>query len=326
MVGLRRFWNAFKAVAILLSFVINFILIIVLLVVLQQLFVIKTGIVQPLINGLHSSFVGLDEARIITTIKVQDTIPVKLDIPLQQNTVVTLTGDVPLRVAAAFTLADGTTLRGQVAITLPKDLQLPVALNLNVPVDSSLPITLNVPVDIPLNQSQLHDVADRLRGLFDPLVRLFGNLPDDWNGVIIQVGNALGGNPTDLWRGNKYTDDPWPGFKTGLYPPDPNAVPSVAAPVQPIGGTPGPTPTLITSGSGLGDLVQPPADGSVPVDPNAGNNNSNSGNNRSTTNPVAATPLPSGPTPTLTIIQGAGQPAAPTQVNDLGIITPTPAP
>src|ERR1041385_5271746 len=111
MVALKRWWNGFKTFAIIFSFITNFVLILVLLFVVLLIFQIKNGIAEPLVTGLHGSFVGLDEARILTTISVDDTIqvndsinvkdtihvndtiPVKLNIPLQQNTTVVLTSD-----------------------------------------------------------------------------------------------------------------------------------------------------------------------------------------------------------------------------------------
>src|SRR5581483_9959098 len=158
MVRIKALWGAFQNLVTIFSFIINLVLILVVIILLMLIFDIKNGIAQPLIGGLHSSFVGLDEARIITTINVNDT--------------------VPIRANTSFTLRDGTTLNGLVNIQLPRGLQLPVALNLNVPVDSTLPIdlkvpvNLNVPVDIPLNQTQLHGPFDKLKTLFDPFDRL----------------------------------------------------------------------------------------------------------------------------------------------------------
>jgi hypothetical protein len=295
MVRIKAFWNAFKNFAILLSFIMNFVLILVLLVVVQQIFAIKAGILEPLVTGLHSSFVGLGEARIITNIKVEDTIPVKLDVPLDTSTVVTLTQDVPIRVPAGFTLSDGTTLRGTVALTLPTGLALPVALKLNVPIDQSLPITLNVPVDIALSQTQLNDVAHRLEGLFDPLVRLIGNLPNDWNEAAVWIGQIMAGTAPDIWGPNHYTTDPWPGFTTGLVPPDAGSTGDTGALPPTDTGLPpvpsGPTPTL-----------------SMPT-PEGG---------QEAPDVIEATAVP----PTAEPTQGP----SPTPVEDLGIITATPAP
>src|SRR4051812_12867723 len=97
LLRIRAFWNSFKDIAILISFITNFILIIVLLFVGLLIFQIKGLVQDQLINGLYSSFVGLDGAHIVTTISVSEPkLPVKLSIPLQQNTNVTLTDNVQI--------------------------------------------------------------------------------------------------------------------------------------------------------------------------------------------------------------------------------------
>src|SRR5512138_1056934 len=103
----RVWWNSFKTVAILFSFIMNLILLVVLLIVVMQIFKIKNGIAEPLVDGLHKNFVGLDEAVIIRTIQVDDSIPVVFDLPLNQSTNVVLTSDVPLAANATFTLPGG---------------------------------------------------------------------------------------------------------------------------------------------------------------------------------------------------------------------------
>jgi hypothetical protein len=286
-------WNTFKSIAIWFSFIMNFIMLLVLIFVVALIFQIKNGIAEPLIVGLHSSFVGLDQARILTTIDVNDTInvkdtiivndtiPVRLNIPLKQDTNVVLTRDVPLRLPTTFTLRDGTALSGTVSLALPAGLQLPVALDLNVPVDEPLPITLNVPVDlkvpinlkvpvdIPLNQTQLHDPFDKLRGLFDPFVRALGNLPGSWGEVPDFARRAASGQ-VNLLANNPYTERPWGNFTTGNGTgtpspmlPDQSATsvpsdnPSTAVPTDAANGT--------TNGAATGgtDGGNPAADGSA---------------------------------------------------------------
>lgn len=310
MVEIKRIWNAFKTIAILLSFVINFVLIITIFILLSLIFQIKTGLVQPLVNGLHSSFVGLDEATINTTITVKDTVPVKLNIPYSADTVVRLTEGVPVHVnGASFTLSDGTTLRGAVTLTLPKDLQLPVHLDINVPVDDKLPITLKVPVSIALNQTELHAPFDKLRGLLDPFVRILGNLPDDWGGVWPMVGQILGGHPPNLLASNKYIEHPWPGNTTGAGPvtPGPTKVPSTP-------GTNVPVPTAT--------IPPPPTEGNTGNQPTTVSPTTEAPTTVSTTPaPPTATPTPENTVePTLTNTPGP----SPTHVEDLGFITLTP--
>ncbi|HRF93941.1 MAG TPA: hypothetical protein PLZ51_02040, partial [Aggregatilineales bacterium] len=59
---------------VIFSFIVNIILVLVLVVAGLFIFHIKAQVAQPLVAGLHSSFVGLDNATIDWTIPVRDTI------------------------------------------------------------------------------------------------------------------------------------------------------------------------------------------------------------------------------------------------------------
>ena len=304
MVRIRSLWNSFKDVAILISFITNFILIIVLLFVGLLIFQIKNYASDQLITGLYKSFVGLDSAHIITNINVNDpALPVKLNIPLNQDTTVVLTSDVQIsRAQTSFTLGDGTTLHGVVTITLPKGLSLPVALNLSVPVDSSIPINLNVPVDIPLDKTQLHDPFSNLRSVLRPYVRLLNNLPNSWSEVPGFAANVLAGK-VNLNQENDTSQNPWPGFCTGLPTPPPN---------QPL---PTAAPYCVTPGAPAGTAISPAPGGPTPtlppfVTPAPG----------STAFPTASAPLSGGGSPS----GNNPPPPTPTLGDDFGIITATP--
>jgi hypothetical protein len=312
MVGLRRFFKAFQHIAIIFSFIFNFVFLIVLVFVLFLLFRINNGIVEPLVTGLHSSFVGLDEARIITTINVQDRIPVVLDIPLQQNTDVRLTAPVALAANAEFTLpGGGGSIRGTVNIVLPQGLVLPVALDLNVPVNSELDIALEVPVDISLQETQLHDPFQRLIKLFDPLARIFTNAPNDWDEVwaLVQAGEA-----PNLLEDNSYIRDPWEGYVTGLDPNAPTFTPTVPG----FGGDAGEVPPNAPGTTPIYALLTPGAD--------TGAGTEGGSPAASATADVIIVPL----TGTPGAPDSGGQPEQPqaspegSPVPDLGIITPTP--
>jgi hypothetical protein len=112
MERLKKFWDAFKDIAILFSFVVNFVLVVVLLVVsipaLRATFALKTGMVEPLLTDLDDAFIGLGEATIDTTVQIDEPIPIQFDLPLdqplpidfqlpiEQNTTVVLNAPVPL--------------------------------------------------------------------------------------------------------------------------------------------------------------------------------------------------------------------------------------
>lgn len=235
MRALRKFGRFFKNFMIVFSFIVNVVLIVVVLGLVLFIFDIKNNVVTPLITGLHSSFVGLDEATIDWTIPVRDTVPVRFDLPLNQQTVVTLTEPVPLAVAATITLPGvGQLNNAQVFLNLPQGLELPVQLNLTVPVDQQLDVALDVRAVIPLSQTQLHDPVANLRLVFEPIVRALYNLPDDFGAAGQLIGDMLTGRSVDLMAESDYSRDPWRGYSltAGLNYDMNEPVPPENRPVQ----------------------------------------------------------------------------------------------
>jgi hypothetical protein len=219
---LRALGRFFWRFMVIFSFIVNIVLVIVVIGLLLFLFDIKNNIAEPLVTGLHSSFVGLDQATIDWTIPVRADVPVNLDIPLQTNTVVTLTEDVPLTVVAQIYAGALTVNNATVSLTLPTGTNLPVSLDIPVEVrDQTLPVSLDVRAVIPLEQTQLHDVAENLRLLFEPLAVGLTNLPSNFSEVGPFVGDLFAGR-VDLLQENAYTQQPWPGFSTtaGLNYPE----------------------------------------------------------------------------------------------------------
>lgn len=214
-VGLWRF-------LLVLSVIVNVVLLVVVIGLVLLIFNIKNDIAIPLVAGLHSSFVGLDSATIDWTIPVREDVPVNLNIPLKQDTVVVLTEAVPLSVVANITAPGLTVSNATVNLSLPVGLRLPVSLDLEVDVDDSLPVELDVRAVIPLRDTQLHDVATSLRLLLEPIAIGLYNLPDDFNGALAMIGDVLAGNPPDLLAENDYSRNPWQGFSitAGLNYPE----------------------------------------------------------------------------------------------------------
>ncbi|MCI0713534.1 MAG: hypothetical protein L0154_25480 [Chloroflexi bacterium] len=214
MQRMRELWIGFKNFAIILSFIVNIVLLVIVVALLVLIFQIKNDVAEPLIDGLHSNFVGLNEARIVADIEVDDEIPISFTLPLEQNTNVVLSSDVVLNnVPAVFTIdGGGGTITGSVAITLPRDTILPVTLDLDVPVDQQIPINLTVPVNIALENTQLSEPFTNLRDLVDPYVRMLDNLPDDWDETTDFAFNTVRGR-TDLLEETEGSRNPWPGFE-----------------------------------------------------------------------------------------------------------------
>ena len=208
MERVKNFWIAFKDIALIFSFAVNFVLVVVLLVVslpaLGAVFTLKTDVVEPLLHDLDTAFVGLGEATIVTTVQIDESIPIQFDLPLAQplpiyfdlnidkDTIVTLQQAVPLyNMPAQFNLpGGGGVINGSVSLALPAGLPLPIHLsmtvpvsqtipvNLNVPVDHNVPIQLSVPVRITLGESGLDPVVEGLRGAIRPIQVQIEKLPD----------------------------------------------------------------------------------------------------------------------------------------------------
>ena len=135
--NLKSVWKAFANVAIVFSFIVNFVLVLVLLLAIGPIFQAKTGIVEPLLTDLDQAFLGLGETEINTTVAVDQEIPIRFtlplsqplgldfDLPINQATTVRLTQNVQLNRPAQFTLpGGGGAINGSVNLVLPAGLPL----------------------------------------------------------------------------------------------------------------------------------------------------------------------------------------------------------
>ncbi len=240
----REFWIAFRNFAVIFSFIMNFALVIILLFVVYLIFHIKNGIAEPLVDGLHSNFVGLNDAQIETTVIVNDEIPIDFELTVEDTVVVVLAEPAVIdNVPARFDIiGGGGSITGTVDITLPAGTPLTINLTLLVPVSQQIPVVLNVPVDIALNETQLSIPFTNLRQLFEPYVKMLDNLPSDWDQVPEFTFDTLNGE-TDLLRETDGSRNPWPadGFE-----PSPDVVES---------GSPSGSPDVNTTN------INPEADG-----------------------------------------------------------------
>lgn len=195
----RKPWEAFKNFAIVFSFIVNFVLILVLLFVAPLIIPIVADIAVPIVGGLNESFVDMEKASILQTIRVSDTIPISFILPLRETTVVTLTDSVILgSVPTQFSLpGGGGAIYGAVTLSLPAGLALPVALNVDVPVDQIVPVQLDVNVDIPLNQTELGKPFNQLKDLFGPIDGLLRDLPSSNSELGDRVKSAITGSSTE---------------------------------------------------------------------------------------------------------------------------------
>lgn len=194
---------AFWTIASLISITVNVILIAIVLVLVTQLFRIKQVLQVGVIDGLYQNFVKMDEASIITTIQVSDTItvndtiPVVFDLPLKQGTEIILTKDTPIRRATVYLngqpVPTDIVLRQGTHMSIALDMIVPV--NQTIPIELKVPVNLQVPVNIPLAETELHEPFAGLRGVIAPFKQLLDSSPDSWGELSCQVFGGSGCKP-----------------------------------------------------------------------------------------------------------------------------------
>ncbi len=168
-----KFLPAFWTIASLISIMVNIVLIVILLVLFQMLGAIRNTAddqVSGLLGGLYTNFVKMDQANIRTTIHVEKEIPVQFSLNVSGPTNVTLSQAVTIRDALVTVETGGLNIvNARATIVLPKDTLLPINIeNLVVPVDQKVLAALDVPVDIPLNQTELHEPFVGLQKVVEP--------------------------------------------------------------------------------------------------------------------------------------------------------------
>lgn len=182
----RRFiWQGklmptFWTIVSVMSLVVNIILIVVLVSFGQQLFALKDLVSDQLVEDLHTNFKLMNEAVIDETIIVDDTIPVRFDLPVSTTTRVVLTESTQINGAQVNITAGVINLNAPANIVLPAGTSLPIALDISVPVEETVPVHLEVPVYIPLSDTGLGTPFEGLINVVSPYDSLLTGLDDSW--------------------------------------------------------------------------------------------------------------------------------------------------
>lgn len=168
-----KFLPAFWTIASLVSLTVNIVLMIILLIIFQMLGAIQNTAddqVSGLLGGLYTNFVKMDQANIRTNIHVEKEIPVQFSLNVSGPTNVTLSQDVTINGALVSVATGGLNItNARATIVLPKDTPLPINIHgLVVPVDQRVLAVLDVPVDIPLDQTELHEPFVGLQQVVKP--------------------------------------------------------------------------------------------------------------------------------------------------------------
>jgi hypothetical protein len=168
-----HFLPAFWTIASVISLTVNVVLIIILLILFQMLGAIQFTAddqISGLLGGLYTNFVKMDQANIRTNIHVEKEIPVQFSLNVSGPTNVTLSQDVTIN-GALVTVGTGglNIVNARATIVLPQGTLLPINIeNLVVPVDQKVLAVLDVPVDIPLDQTELHEPFVGLQQVVEP--------------------------------------------------------------------------------------------------------------------------------------------------------------
>jgi hypothetical protein len=166
-----KFLPAFWTIASILSLTVNVILIIILLFLWQMLGSIRglaTDKTTGLLGGLYSNFVKMDQARITRTVPVKANIPLNIVVPVQATTSITLAERAVIQNAHVVINTSSMSINAPAQVTLPAGTPLMVTLNFPLTVQNTIPVELNVPVDIPLNETELHQPFVGLQQVVKP--------------------------------------------------------------------------------------------------------------------------------------------------------------
>jgi hypothetical protein len=166
-----KFMPAFWTIASILSLTVNIVLIIILLFTWQMLGSIMdltTNKTSGLLGGLYDNFVKMDQARITRTVPVKADIPLNIVVPVQATTSITLAERAVIQNARVVINTSSMSINAPAQVTLPAGTPLTVTLDFPLTVQNTIPVELNVPVDIPLNETQLHEPFVGLQQVVKP--------------------------------------------------------------------------------------------------------------------------------------------------------------
>jgi hypothetical protein len=162
---------AFWTIASVISLTVNIILIIILLMLFPLLRPIQDTAdekISGLLGGLYTNFVKMDQATIATNIPVDATVPLNIVVPVQATTRITLAETVVIPNAHVRINTGGLSINADAEVTLPANTPLTVNLDFPLNVQNSIPVHLDVPVNIPLDQTELHEPFVGLQQVVGP--------------------------------------------------------------------------------------------------------------------------------------------------------------
>jgi hypothetical protein len=132
-----------------------------------------------ILSGLYVNFQRMERASIVTSIAVQDSIPLDLNVPIQKTTNIKLASDTTIPNARVRINTPTLNIDAPAQVILPSGTVLEVALDFTIPVQGAVPISLNVPVNIPLSQTELQPPFSNLQKVVKPFLCIIEPLAVD---------------------------------------------------------------------------------------------------------------------------------------------------
>ncbi len=164
---MQRFWT-FSSIA---SLVIN-------VVVLAALILWMRGRDRPdssgpgsaLLAGLYANLDLMDQAHIKAVLPIQSSIPLSASVPVHTTTNITLAHEVAIEGAHVKITTDSLNIDAPATVTLPAGTPLDVTLSLDLPVQTTLPVAFDVPLDIAVQDTDLHPALVGLKDTIKPML------------------------------------------------------------------------------------------------------------------------------------------------------------
>lgn len=165
------FLPTFWTIASIASLIANVILTVLVISLLRGSALFGTaGGGSGVVVGLYSSLEQMDLAHLKATIPVHADVPLNTSIPVQATSKITLARDVAIQGARVKISTGPFQIDAPASLTLPAGTSLDVALDLTLPVQTTVPMAVDVPVDIPLQDTDLHPVILGLQESLKPLL------------------------------------------------------------------------------------------------------------------------------------------------------------
>jgi len=162
---------AFWTIASIMSITVNIVALAVIIILLRMLGAVQVTAndqFSGLLGGLYHNFVKMDQATITRVIPVDANIPLNITVPVQATTRITLAETVTIPNAHVRINTGALNIDADAAVTLPANTPLTVNLDFPLNVQNTIPVHLDVPVNIPLNETQLHEPFVGLRQVVEP--------------------------------------------------------------------------------------------------------------------------------------------------------------